>query len=109
MTFFQPGTNSSVWGTTFARPKGGAIRLSSGSLTMTNSRFDNNVNLGGDGGAVDVAFDGTVSVSNCSFVRNVAKRNDIWTGFGGGMTINAARIVITNSLFDGNIAGDVNV
>ena len=75
---------------------------------MTSTQFDSNTNLGGDGGAVDAVttLDATVSVSNCSFIGNVAKRNDRLTGLGGGMSINAGKVYIAGSRFDGNIAGD---
>lgn len=77
--FLPPGTT--VRSTVFAKPKGGAVRVSNGTFTLTDSLFDANTNLGGDGGAIDVATPFvTVTITGCLFKNNVAKRNDRFTG-----------------------------
>lgn len=67
----------------FSRAKGGAIRVANGTLTVSGSTFDGNVNLAGDGGAVDVANQHSSTIANCIFRNNVAKRNDKLSGFVG--------------------------
>lgn len=84
---------------------GGAIN-NWGMLTIKNSAFKNNGELGGDddlyyqihtyGGAIYNYFGGTLSIDNCVFINN--------TSFYGGAIVNNGTSTIKNSVFTSNSA-----
>eukprot|EP00979_Chaetoceros_neogracilis_P016111 scaffold7082_cov267-Chaetoceros_neogracile.AAC.4 len=54
--------------------------------------------FGGDGGAIKVRPGGTVEISECKFVGNIAKRD------GGAIHNLGGKLVVTDSEFEGNTA-----
>ncbi|MCB0201390.1 MAG: CSLREA domain-containing protein [Anaerolineae bacterium] len=82
---------------------GGAIRVSFGTLNVSDSTFrdNNNTSLAGTGAAISNTG-GSVNVANSTFVNNT-------TSFllNGGAIWNNATLNVTNSTFSGNRAGGV--
>ena len=90
-----------VWidGCAFVRNEhSGALRVLGGTVRISNSRFEANSFLDGDGGALD-ATNGTLSLLNATFRANRAQR-------GGALHVSGAatRVNILHSQFTGNVA-----
>ncbi len=98
------GSTDTLYGLTMTdgndnRVDGGAIRNSSGTLTVINGTFSDNVSSGQNGGGAIYNSSGTLTVTNSTFYNNSA------TGSGSGGAINAVgNLSVTNSTFDGNSA-----
>lgn len=91
----------SVTNSTFDQNQGSAIS-NGGTLTVTNSTFDSNTGLAG--GAISTS--NTLTVSNSTFTNNTATSGSS-TGLGGGAiyvsnTSTPPTVTITNSNFTGN-------
>jgi hypothetical protein len=71
-------------------------------FTVENLTIANGARIQGDGGAIN--NDGTLIVTNCTFLRNVASSYG-GTGIGGGAIFNSGALTVTNSTFSDNRAG----
>ncbi|MEZ4769566.1 MAG: choice-of-anchor Q domain-containing protein [Caldilineales bacterium] len=82
---------------------GGAIRVSFGTLNVSDSTFRDNNNTSGAGtGAAISNTGGLVNVANSTFVNNTTSFS-----LNGGAIWNNATLNVTNSTFSGNRAGGV--
>jgi predicted outer membrane repeat protein len=78
---------------------GGGIGISDSSVTVTGSKFTNNLvtMLGTDGGAVNVIFEGTLTMSGCTVTGNKGNRN------GGAIHArDAEQVTCTSTTFSNN-------
>ena len=101
LTVNGAGIAVSITGLTFANGKasgnGGAILLTAGTLTVSNSAFSGN-SSGGSGGAIANAG-GTLTVTGSTFTQNTA------TSAGGAIYSAANTLTAANNTFYGNSAG----
>ncbi len=86
---------------------GGAIAVngSGGSLTLIGCTFTNNKNTGVDtfaGGAIRTTTTVNLVVDGCTFTNNAAEINS-----GGAIATISGDLLVTNSTFSGNMAGNV--
>ena len=75
---------------------GGAIRASNGSLTINNSKLNNNY-ASNSGGAIDTSTGASVTITNSIISNNSAG------SAGGGLTVfNTMSVSVNNSIVEGN-------
>ncbi len=80
--------------------RGGAIRLGSGSLTLSRCTFDGNNSPWA--GAIVVEEAGTLTANDCSFTANVARSDSSAIGNGGVIYMAAGTAVFNRSVFTNN-------
>jgi hypothetical protein len=82
---------------------GGAINITSGTITLENIHFHNNevTYSYGDGGAVHVGSGTNVTINKCIFTENESHSNSYSDG--SAIYSEASTITITNSLFYDNV------
>ena len=80
-----------------ASGSGGAISFGSSTLTVENSRFNNNIASSGNGGAISTSSS-TSTITNCEFEDNVASGN------GGAISSGTATSTISDCEFKYNSA-----
>jgi hypothetical protein len=118
--FFVSDTDFTLRNVTIANARGGAIRSSRSSLTITDSTFSDNVESG-FAGAINID-NGALIVANCTFSGNsgryvgaivsagtVSITNTTFTdnsgAIGGAIFAASGALTITNSTFTRNISG----
>ncbi|MBE9033416.1 filamentous hemagglutinin N-terminal domain-containing protein, partial [filamentous cyanobacterium LEGE 11480] len=80
---------------------GGAINIDSGAITLRDSFFARNQALSvanGEGGAIDIEANATVTAINTSFTDNLA-------GVDGGAIFSSGNLTLDNGSLSGNTAG----
>ena len=76
-----------------------------GSISISGITFQNCL-TNDEGGAINIYSLVTVSISDCSFLNNVAKVLNIGRAEGGAIKANGPTLTIKNCLFQGNHADD---
>ncbi len=82
-----------------AEDDGGAIDIGNGSVEISNSIFADNGALNGDGGAIDIDPNGSLTIAASRFESNTAVGD-------GGAIYSEGRLQIDQTEFDGNLAVD---
>ncbi|TZF86247.1 T9SS type A sorting domain-containing protein (plasmid) [Pedobacter sp. BS3] len=97
-------TNCMFYGNTSAGSGGAVIISSASNADITSCTFDSNTAPGYGGGLytyMDVANPTTITITNCTFIRNKSTRA---TYSGGGLTNENTNPIVTNCTFRGNEA-----
>ena len=84
---------------------GGALRVTSSNLSISNSQFDSNEAEWG--GAIYISTAGSdISITDCAFVNNKAVSLSYFYAFGGALyVVSGSAVVVHNSTFINNTAG----
>jgi len=96
----RPGTGSSTAGSF-----GGAIYISAGTVTISNSTFTTNTviqqeNGSASGGAIFAYMPVSLTISGCTFTGNTSEN------WGGAMRVEGGNVIFTGNTFSGNSAGN---
>jgi hypothetical protein len=81
---------------------GGAIGTAGELHTLTVENVTFRDNKSGEGGAIDSVWRGSLTVTNCTFLRNEGIRTDSELGAGAIYFLGPNSLVVTGSTFDGN-------